>query len=240
MLQEAVERITSEIASVGDQTRLVAKRYEGVFLELRRMLKDELSRTATPADRALVAMAIADSAASAFTSHFPDQSKRDCRAGCDACCYLYVMIPPGLAEVIGGFLTERLDPVALAKLRVELAAAAAAAAAVADPSRLRHRCPMLGSDGFCTIYEVRPLTCRAFTSKSAAACRSLAFDPDGPVSTIPQAPSQFRVYIEATSALEQAALSQGLPAQQIGLAAALLTVLPEPDSTQPALPPSRE
>jgi hypothetical protein len=240
MLQEAVERITSEIASVGDQTRLVAKRYEGVFLELRRTLNDELSRTATPAGRALVAMAIADSAASAFTSHFPDQSKRDCRAGCDACCHLYVMIPPGVAEVIGDFLTERLDPVALAKLRVELAAAAAAAAAVADPSRLRHRCPMLGSDGFCTIYEVRPLTCRAFTSKSAAACRSLVFDPDGPVSTIPQAPSQFRVYIEATRALEQAALSQGLPPQQTGLAAALLTVLPEPDSTQPALPPSWE
>lgn len=239
MLQDAVERITSEIASVGDQTRRVAKRYEGVFLELRRTLTDELSRTATPAGRALVAMAIADSAASAFTSHFPDQSRWDCRAGCDACCHLYVMIPPGVAEAIGDFLTERLDPVALAKLRVELAAAAAAAA-VADPSRLRHRCPMLGSDGCCTIYEVRPLTCRAFTSKSAAACRSLAFNPNGSVSTIPQAASQFRVYIEATRALEQAALSQGLPPQQTGLAAALLAALPEPDSTQPAVAPSRE
>lgn len=233
MPQMAVDRMTSEIMSVGEQTRQVAERYEGIFLELRLTLKDELSRAASLADCARAAMAIADAAASAFMSHFPHQPRRDCRAGCDACCHLYVMIPPGVAEAIGEFLAERLDPAALADLRVELETVAAAAAAVADPSRLRRRCPLLGPDGLCTIYEVRPLTCRAFTSKSAAACRSLAFDPDGAVSTIAQNPSHFRVYIEATGALEQAALSRGLPAHQTGLAAGLLTVLPRPDGTPP-------
>ncbi|GEM_PF-713988 len=240
MPQVAVDRITSEIASVGEQTRQVAERYEGVFLQLRHTLNDELLLTAAPADGALAAMAIADAAAFAFMSHFPHQPRTDCCAGCDACCHLYVMIPPGVAEAIGEFLTERLDPVALADLRVELERAAAAAAAVADPSRLRHRCPLLGSDGLCTIYEVRPLTCRAFTSKSAAACRSLVFEPDRAVSTIAQNPSQFRVYIEATGALEQAARSRGLAPHQTGLSAALLTVLPQPDSTSPPFPPSRE
>ncbi len=240
MHQAAADRIASEIASVGEQTRQAAERYEGVFLALRRALKDELSQAASLADAALAAMAIADAAASAFVAHFPNQPARDCRAGCDACCHLYVMIPPGVAEAIGDYLIKRLDPAALTELRGELERAAAAADALADPSRLRHRCPLLGSDGRCTIYEVRPPTCRAFTSKSAAACRSLVFDPNGPVSTIPQNPSQFRVYIEATGALEQAALSRGLPPRQRGLAAALLAALPGQDGTPPSLPLSRE
>jgi Fe-S-cluster containining protein len=238
MPRAAVDRMTSEVASVGEMTRQVAERYEGVFLELRNTLNGELSRAATLGESALVAMSIADATAAAFMSHFPNQPRRDCRAGCDACCYLYVMIPPGVADAIGDFLTDRLGPVALADLRVELEKAEAGANAIADPSRLRHRCPLLGSDGLCTIYEVRPLTCRAFTSRSAAACRSLVFDPDGAVSTIPQNPSQFRVYIEATSALEQTARSRGLPPHQTGLAAALLMVLPHPGDAPQA--PSRE
>jgi Fe-S-cluster containining protein len=231
MSQTSADRITTEIASVGRQTREAAERYEGVFLALRRALRDEISQAASLADGARIAMAIADAAASAFMAHFPNQPGRDCRAGCDTCCQLYVMIPPGVAEAIGAYLADRLDPAALAALRGELEKAAAAAAALADPSKLRHRCPLLGADGLCTIYEVRPLTCRAFTSKSVAACRSLVFDPDGAVSAIPQNPSQFRVYIEASGALEQAALYRGLPSHQTGLAAGLLAVLPDPTIT---------
>ncbi len=229
--QTATDRIISEIESVGEQTRLVAQRYEEVFVALRRALKDELSQADSPADGARAAMAIADGVASAIETHFPNQPVRDCRAGCDACCHLYVMIPPGVAEAIGDYLTQRLDPAALAALRVELEKAAAAAAAIADPTQLRHRCPLLGPDGLCTIYEVRPLTCRAFTSRSAAACRALVFDPNHASSTISQNPSQFRVYVDATSALEQAAISRGLPPDQKGLATALLAVLPQPEST---------
>jgi uncharacterized protein len=234
MSETSADRIATEIASVGRQTREVAERYEGIFLALRRTLKDELSQAACLADGARIAMAIADAAASAFMAHFPNQPRRDCRAGCDACCHLYVMIPPGVAEAIGEYLVNRLDPAALAALRVELEKAAAAAKALADPSTLRRRCPLLGADGLCTIYEVRPPTCRAFTSKSAAACRSLAFDPDGAVTAIPQNPSQFRVYVEASDALQKAALARGRPAHQTGLAAALLAVLPAPTLPSPS------
>ncbi|MDE1996631.1 MAG: YkgJ family cysteine cluster protein, partial [Rhizobiaceae bacterium] len=214
------------IADVGEQTRLVAERYEGIFPALRSALSYELSQAPSLAEGARAVMAITDAAANALMTHFPNQPARDCRAGCDACCHLYVMIPPGIAEAIGEYLVEHLDSAALAALRVELEQAADAAAKLPDPFMLRHRCPLLGSDGLCTIYDVRPLTCRAFTSKSAAACRSLVFDPDGPVSSVPQNPSQFRVYVEATGALEQEARARGLPAQQKGLAAALLEVLP--------------
>jgi hypothetical protein len=54
----------------------------------------------------------------------------------------------------------------------------------------------------------------------------MVFDPESSVTTITQNPAQFRVYVEATGALEQGARLRGLPAQQKGLSAALLEVLP--------------
>lgn len=225
----ATDRIVTEVATVGEQTRQVAQRYEGIFAALRDALTADLGKAATAADGARAVMATADAVAQALAAHFPNQPKRDCRAGCDACCHLYVMVPPGIAEAIAEHLTARLDEKAMAALKAELVKAAAAAGALADPSMLRYPCPLLAPDGTCTIYEVRPLTCRSFTSASASACRSLVFDRNSPVPAIPQNPSHFRVYVEATKALEQAALARGRPAEQQGLAAALLAALGEAD-----------
>ncbi|KAA0698262.1 YkgJ family cysteine cluster protein [Neorhizobium sp. P12A] len=227
MSTTATDRIMHDIAAVGELTRLAAERYDGVYVSLRAAMMEALSRAADLGDGARAVMDMADAAAGAIMEHYPNQPARACRAGCDACCHLYVMIPPGIAEAIAAYLTERLEPEALLKLRGELQKAADAAAGLADPSTLVHRCPLLGSDGLCTIYEVRPLTCRAFTSKSAAACRSMVFDPESAVTTITQNPAQFRVYVEATSALQQAARLRGLSAQQKGLSAALLEILPD-------------
>lgn len=137
------------------------------------------------------------------------------------------MVPPGVAQAISSYLVDNLTSENLEALLKKLKQSADTAAASKDPAKLRHRCPLLGEDGLCTIYEVRPPTCRAFTSGSVAACRSLVFDPNSAVHSIPQNPSQFRVYVEATAALQRAAISRGLPAQQAGLAAALLSVLPK-------------
>jgi Fe-S-cluster containining protein len=238
MLESSTHRITTEIASVGAQTQALAQRYEGVFVDLRRTLRDELARSPSLAQAAVTAMMIADAAADAFVAHLPNQPVRACRASCDACCHLCVMVPPGVAEAIVEHLADRLDPASLADLERELECAATAARATPDPSILRWRCPFLGAGGLCTIYEVRPPTCRAFTSTSAANCRSMAFDPAGGVAAIPQNPSPFRAYVEATRALEQTARQRGLPAHQLGLAEAVLTVLTAsaPPSAQATAP----
>ena len=227
MIPAAADVIASEIIDIGEQTRQVAARYEDVFIALRNTFNKEVASATRPADGALAVMAVADVAASAFLEHLPNQPPRDCRAGCEACCHLYVMTPPGVADAIGEFLTERLDRAALAELRIGLQETANAAAGLTDPKSLRRRCPLLGADGLCTIYEVRPPACRAFTSGSVAACRSLAFESKGAVSSIRQNPSQYRVFVEATAALEQSWRIPGMPSGQVGLAEALLAVLPE-------------
>ncbi|ABI76997.1 conserved domain protein [Hyphomonas neptunium ATCC 15444] len=222
-----IPEIRQEIALIGQQTRDLATRYEQVFVNLRQALQAALAQAAGAAQRARIAMTIADAAASAISENFPNQPLRACAAGCGACCHLYVMVPPGVAEAVAAHVLRRLDAKGLAGLRLDLERAAAAAGALTDPSRLKHRCPLLGDDNLCTVYDARPPACRAFTSHSAAACRSLAFDPEGPVTAIPQSASHFRVYQEATGALQRAARAGGQPSAQTGLAAALLVALPE-------------
>ena len=221
----ATEHMVSEIAALGEQTRLALQRYEAVFPALGQVMAGEIAGHDTLADAALAIMAFADAAAAAFTAHFPNPPVLACRAGCDACCHLHVMVPPGVAEAMARHLVAHLAPSALAALKTELQKAVDAAQGLPDPSKLHYRCPLLGIDGLCTVYEVRPLTCRAFTSKSAAACRSLVFDPRSSVSSIPQNPSTFAVYVEATKALENAARGRGLPSRQRSLSAALLQSL---------------
>ena len=226
---DATEHMVSEIEALAEQTRLALQRYEAVFPALGQAMSGEIATHDSLADAALAVMAIADAAAAAFLAHFPNPPVLACRAGCDACCHLYVMVPPGMAEAMARHLVAHLDPSAIAALKTELQKAVDAAQNLPDPSKLHYRCPLLGADGLCTVYEVRPLTCRAFTSKSAAACRSLVFDPRSPVASIPQSPSQFAVYVEATKALESGARTRGLPHHQRSLPAALLEVLSGPN-----------
>lgn len=221
----ATEPMISEIAALGEQTRLALQRYEAVFPALGEAMSGEIAGHADLADAALAVMAFADAAAQAFTAHFPNPPVLACRAGCDACCHLHVMVPPGVPEAIARHLVAHLSPPLLTALKAELQKATDAGQGVPDPSKLHYRCPLLGIDGLCTVYEVRPLTCRAFTSKSAAACRSMVFDPKSAVSSIPQNPSTFSVYIEATKALEGAARARGLASRQRSLAPALLESL---------------
>ena len=221
----ATEHMVAEIEALGEQTRLALQRYEAVFPALGEAMSREIASHDNLADAALAVMAIADAAAAAFQAHFPNPPVLACRAGCDACCHLHVMVPPGVAEAMARHLVTHLAPPALDALKAELQKAVEAAQGLPDPSKLHYRCPLLGIDGLCTVYEVRPLTCRAFTSKSAAACRSLVFDPRSSVSSIPQSPSHFAVYVEATKALETEARTRNLPSRQRSLPAALLESL---------------
>ena len=123
----------------------------------------------------------------------------------------------GIGLACASLLVERGARVALLD---RLAIAAAAFRAAPDPARLRLPCVLLGNDDRCTVYEVRPLSCRAFTSRSLPRCQQVVFgDAKGGVE---QNAGHFRIFTEATFALEQAAKERGMAAGQQGLVAALL------------------
>jgi Fe-S-cluster containining protein len=131
-------------------------------------------------------------------------------------------VPPGVARVMAEHIATHFSHGEQAALRSRLEIAAAAARDAADVTKLRLRCALLGADNRCTVYDVRPLTCRAFTSRSVARCHDVVYG-DVPEGTgVEQNAAHFRIHMEATFALEQAARNRGLPDAQKGLAQALL------------------
>jgi len=87
----------------------------------------------------------------------------ECRKGCSFCCRLKVTATP--LEVIR--ITAALDDAR----RTSVLATAEAVAGLSGRERLARQvhCPLL-FEGACSAYEVRPLTCRALLSQSAALC----------------------------------------------------------------------
>lgn len=231
----AVDRVVGEFAEVGALTRSVAARFEGVFHTYREDLQQLADAAPTLADAARDVIAVLEAASSAFSAAFPNQPATDCAAGCAFCCHLPVAVPPGVAEAIRDHVAETFPSEARSALLVRLRAAEALAAVAADPTRLRHRCPLLGADDRCSVYPVRPISCRAFTSPSARRCEALIAGA-APEGGIPQNASLFRLHRDATAVLEQTARGRGASPMQKDLAGALLDAMgrPSPDAPPPA------
>jgi Fe-S-cluster containining protein len=220
--QQVIAVVTDDIAEVGALMRALAGRYEGIFARLRAALAVTLAQAATMEDAARDAADLADAAAAAIRDHIPNQPALACASGCSPCCHLYVQVPPGTAAAMVAHIAAAFTPAAREALHERLTLAAAAIGAAADPATLRLRCPLLGADEHCTVYEVRPLSCRAFTSRSLPRCQQVVFGNDPAAGGVEQNAAHFRIHLEATSALELEARNRGLPDRQKGLAQALL------------------
>jgi Fe-S-cluster containining protein len=223
--QDAIDFVSDNISEVGALMRSLSGRYEGIFGNLRAAYGVALGQADTIADAARDAAAIADAAAASVRANIPNQPATACTSGCAACCHLYVQVPPGTAAVMARHIAVHFTPAEQDALRRRLEIAAAAAREAADVTKLRMRCGLLGADNRCTVYEVRPLSCRAFTSRSVARCNDVVFGevPEG--AGVEQNAAHFRIHMEATFALEQAARNRGLPDAQQGLAQALLEAM---------------
>jgi len=223
--QDAIDFVSNDIAEVGTLMRSLSSRYEGIFSNFRAACGVVCERAASLADAARDVTALADAAAAGIRRDIPNQPALACSGGCAACCHLYVQVPPGIAPMMAGHIAAHVAPAERSALQERLQIAADAARKAVDVTKLRHRCPLLGADDRCTVYEVRPLSCRAFTSRAVSRCQDVVFGdvPDG--AGVAQSAAHYRIHMEATAALEQAARQRGLPAQQQGLADALLKAM---------------
>lgn len=95
-----------------------------------------------------------------------------CGPGCAACCRVNVTVLIPEAIAIARYLTENLPAAEVAPLHRQIEETARAVRWLDDDERIRADipCPFLDRRGWCTIHQVRPLTCRAITSTDSQRC----------------------------------------------------------------------
>ena len=131
-----------------------------------------------------------------------------CGEGCDDCCHALFdltlveaaylndaflrVFPPGAARSAVLELAHAADRQAHALKRKAFKASQAGQdvdAVLEDMAKQRVRCPLLGDDGRCVMYELRPVTCRVYGVPTAIAgkgrvCGKSAFEKGKPYPTV--------------------------------------------------------
>lgn len=102
-----------------------------------------------------------------------------CRAGCDHCCYQVVGVTPPEAIAIVQYLKQTLSTEDLDRVRQHVAEHFERARGLSSSERFspEHACVFLRA-GSCSVYEVRPLSCRGMNSLDADECATRLRDPE--------------------------------------------------------------
>lgn len=222
-LDDAIDRISHNIAQTGALTAEASRRYEQMFANFRTELDRTLDAADTLADAAQATMAMLEQASTLLRQSFPNPAPRACRDQCSACCHLFVSVPPGVTDLIAAHIHASFSQPQKQALLDRLKTAANEIEQFTKTSEVRARCPLLDENDRCSIYELRPLTCRAFTSADAGLCHAMVFGDSAQQTTrIDQDPGHYRLHIEATDALQKLAARRGLDDRQEGFVHALL------------------
>jgi Fe-S-cluster containining protein len=94
-----------------------------------------------------------------------------CRMGCDYCCHLRVDIFPHEATVIVEYIltTLALDDIVTLRSRLEAHVNAVDGLTIQQHHTTNMTCPLLVQSE-CSVYPVRPIQCRAYTSLDVRSC----------------------------------------------------------------------
>ena len=132
---------------------------------------------------ALVAQRACQDSAQSFDPK--DLACLECQSGCDYCCY-----PPVSAAVpevanIAAYIQSQLSEEEQNRLTQKVAQVYAQVHPMSGQQRATNNiaCPYL-NEGKCSIYPVRPLSCRGYNSTSKATCKSV-FDSSKKDKAIP-------------------------------------------------------
>jgi Fe-S-cluster containining protein len=109
----------------------------------------------------------------------PDAGTLACRAGCTWCCHFTVDVRAVEVFAILDFLSQSFTPDEKARVLAEIRANSVALQGLGEGERVTRnlRCPFL-KDARCTIYAVRPLSCRNYHATDVAGCQQSYDEPE--------------------------------------------------------------
>lgn len=151
-----------------------------------------------------------------------------CQSGCSFCCRT-TAVHASSAEIlrVASFVKETRSAGELAALRVRADETAKAVALLDLDGRARAKipCPLLDTEtGSCTVYDVRPVACRAYHSGNVDVCKK-AHDEGDANPILPINPALFHVAHAYAFGMMTGCASEGLDVGPYDLAAALPTAL---------------
>jgi Fe-S-cluster containining protein len=109
----------------------------------------------------------------------PDAPTLACKAGCFWCCYYSVDVRPVEIFRILAYVAREISDEERRRIASEAQANSALLSRLDEEERARRniKCPFLAA-GRCTIYAVRPQTCRNYHATNAAGCQLSYEQPD--------------------------------------------------------------
>jgi hypothetical protein len=152
-----------------------------------------------------------------------------CREGCAFCCHLRVITTiPEVLRIASDVRGLAPDERAALDGRIEAHRAATAGLDAAARRLTRPACPLL-VDGRCSVYAIRPMSCRGWNSLDVQACEADFLDPSRLARTTIYAP-QFQINAHVQEGMAAGREAAGLPHDRVELVAALRIALGTPDA----------
>lgn len=158
-----------------------------------------------------------------------------CARGCRHCCVLNVAVLLPEALRIAETIRAEWPAPAWSALLKRLESHSNRERWMTDEERVMRSafCPLLDSEGACSIHPVRPLACRGVASLDSSCCRS-AFDPiidDECDRSVPADLVRRDAYDQVFMALGRALAGQGLDDRSIEVGVGILAFVRNPEFT---------
>jgi Fe-S-cluster containining protein len=221
------------------QSRSASTALDGGELEARRRQRLttrallEKSRTPLTVLQAVeTAAELADAAIRTAAEQHPPRPPLACRAGCAWCCHKLVGTAAPEVLRIARFVRETFSEEDVAAVRDRADRLDEQRRSLTDDPWVAERlpCPLLLADGRCSVYPVRPLTCRGYNSSDARRCEESVTSREHV--TVPKDQVQLRLGTFILDGLSSGVAEAGLAGDRLELTAALRVALTVPDAAE--------
>jgi Fe-S-cluster containining protein len=152
-----------------------------------------------------------------------------CRAGCNFCCHLRVMVYPHEAIALFRYLRSRIPKEKADVIQARLIANAAHVGKLSREGRMATgvACAFL-VDGKCSAYEVRPAACSGYHSLSKESCEAAHNAPAGSADPIPVLQGLRYVAAALDDGMDQGLAAAGLSGTRVELQTAVAALIRNP------------